>query len=82
MFKDAGCSPHPPRDDWRHPVEGSGPRVGSTGATLRVLGYAGALRLFASVKQLQFWNYRRFRRSVQAGTQCVTVFRLDPYAIG
>jgi uncharacterized protein len=42
---------------WLDPVEGAGARVAVTGAALLVLGYAALLLLFASVRQLQFWDY-------------------------
>jgi uncharacterized protein len=41
---------------WLDPVDGAGPRVSVTGAALLILGYAALLVVFASVKQLQFWN--------------------------
>jgi antibiotic biosynthesis monooxygenase (ABM) superfamily enzyme len=41
---------------WLDPVDGAGARVAMAGAALIVLGYAALLLLFASVRQLQFWN--------------------------
>ncbi|WP_099024153.1 antibiotic biosynthesis monooxygenase [Mycolicibacterium palauense] len=42
---------------WLDPVDGAGLRVSVGGAVLIVLGYLAALTLFATVHDLQFWDY-------------------------
>ena len=42
---------------WLDPVDGAGVRVSLVGAVVLLAGYAVTLTLFASVQQLQFWDY-------------------------
>ena len=67
-------------------MDGAGARTSALGAAAVIAGYAVTLTVFATVQWLQYWDYglsltrpvQRFRRSVQPGTQCVTVRVLDP----
>ncbi len=42
---------------WLDPVDGTGARISAVGAVAIVAGYAVTLTLFATVHQLQFWDY-------------------------
>ena len=42
---------------WLDPVDGAGMRIGVTGAVVIVVLYAVTLTAFATVRQLQFWDY-------------------------
>ena len=42
---------------WLDPVDGAGTRVSLAGAAAILIGYAVTLALFATVHELQFWDY-------------------------
>jgi uncharacterized protein len=42
---------------WLDPVDGAGWRVSAAGAVAIVVVYAVTLTLFATVRELQFWDY-------------------------
>jgi uncharacterized protein len=42
---------------WLDPVDGAGARISLAGAAAVVMLYAVTLILFATVRELQFWDY-------------------------
>jgi antibiotic biosynthesis monooxygenase (ABM) superfamily enzyme len=43
---------------WLDPVDGAGLRITALGAAVVIVGYGLTLTLFASVKWLQYWDFR------------------------
>jgi hypothetical protein len=42
---------------WLDPIDGAGVRISARGAVVILIGYAVTLTVFATVHQLQFWDF-------------------------